>query len=199
MCIFYKVFEEDEMAKAFEVLLGFINDFDCHIDLGVLGGRVIFHVLSDFGYTDLAIKMMTREDFPSYGNWIKRGATTLWEDFLPEGEGASSMNHHFWGDISAWFIKVLLGINFNPTKHNINEVEIKPHFADSLDYAKGYHIANGGKISVFWKKEGEGVTLTLDIPTGICAFLSLPEGYVLKANGNSTCEITSGTYEIIKK
>ena len=29
--------------------------------------------------------MITRPDYPSYGNWIARGATTLWELFQPEG------------------------------------------------------------------------------------------------------------------
>ena len=103
MALHYGVFEEAEKETAFQRLLELIHDADDHIDVGVLGGRVIFHVLSDFGYSDLAFHMITREDYPSYGNWIKRGATTLWENFLPDG--VSSMNHHFWGDISLIIIK----------------------------------------------------------------------------------------------
>ena len=51
----------------------------------MLGGRVIYRVLAENGYIDLAYNMIVRPDYPSYGNWIKRGATTLWEGFYPEG------------------------------------------------------------------------------------------------------------------
>ncbi len=68
MCLFYGVFEKEEESAAFDGLLKLIREADDHIDVGVLGGRVIFHVLTRFGYSDLAFKMITREDYPSYGN-----------------------------------------------------------------------------------------------------------------------------------
>ena len=92
---------------------------------------MIFHVLSRFGYSDLAFKMITREDYPSYGNWVKRGATTLRENFLPDN--VASMNHHFWGDVSAWFIKCVAGIRPNPSKHNVNELKIAPSFIEKME------------------------------------------------------------------
>lgn len=96
MGLFYNIFEGEEKQTAFNVLLNFVHEADDHMDVGVLGGRVIFHVLSEYGYTDLALKMIIRLDYPSYGNWIERGATTLWENFNPEF--VNSPNHHFfWG------------------------------------------------------------------------------------------------------
>ena len=77
MALYYGIFEKEEEQKAVERLLDFIKEYDDHLYTGVLGARVIFHVLSKFGYTDLAFKMIAREDHPSYGNRIKRGATTL--------------------------------------------------------------------------------------------------------------------------
>lgn len=93
---------------------------------GVLGGRVIFHVLTDFGRSDLAFNMIVRPDFPSYGNWVARGATSLWEDFQPEGGDVTSHNHHFWGDISSWFIQALAGIRFNPHRRSLLERTFAP-------------------------------------------------------------------------
>lgn len=46
--------------------------------------RVLFRVLSDFGEPDLAFKLITRSDYPSYGNFVERGLTALPEDFLRE-------------------------------------------------------------------------------------------------------------------
>jgi alpha-L-rhamnosidase len=195
MCIFYDVFEESEKAKAFKVLLDTINSADEHIDLGVLGGRVIFHVLTQFGYSDLAFKMIVREDYPSYANILTRGATTLWENFHPTG--VSSMNHHFWGDISAWFIKCIAGINPNPTRKNINEVLIKPNFISSLEYASAYHIAPLGKIEVLWKKRGEEIVLTVKMPSGVFGEIKLPEGYCFE-DMTSSKVAEEKEYKIIK-
>ena len=195
MCLYYGVFEETEKQAAFEELLKMIHELDDHIDIGVLGGRVIFHVLSQFGYSDLAFKMITREDYPSYGNWIKRGATTLWETFLPD-EAFSSMNHHFWGDISAWFIKCLAGIRLNPTKHNVNEVEIKPCFVSALDSANAYHIAPKGRIAVSWERKDGDIILNAEIPEGMTAVAVLEKGFLFKEGMTETRYIVSGTYEI---
>ena len=196
MGLYYGVFEPDEEEKAFENLLGFIRACDDHFDVGVLGGRVIFHVLSKFGHSDLAFKMITREDFPSYGNWIARGATTLWETFY--AEGVASMNHHFWGDISAWFIKCIGGIKLNKSGNNVNEVEISPSFIGALDYASAYHIAPAGEIVSTWRREGEEIVLSLSIPSGVDATLVLEDGYCVECGGNEK-KVTSGTYKIISK
>lgn len=196
MCLYYGVFEQEEETAAFEKLLQLVHAEDDHMDVGVLGGRVIFHVLAQFGHADLAFQMITREDFPSYGNWVKRGATTLWETFNPVT--TSSMNHHFWGDISAWFVKTIAGICLNPTKHNVNEVAIRPHFIDALTEAAAYHMAPSGKIASSWKRTGNGVVLELEIPSGMAATAALPQGYHFE-NGSVSLSVTTGSYRIIKE
>lgn len=189
MALHYGVFEESEKEKAFLRLLELIHGADDHIDVGVLGGRVLFHVLSAFGHSDLAFRMITREDYPSYGNWIKRGATTLWENFLPDG--VSSMNHHFWGDISAWFIKCLAGICITDRQ----SVVIRPSFVKSLNSVSAYHITSEGKVSVSWHREGDTILLDVKIPDGMDATASLEAGYHFTnvAEGDL---LTSGRYVI---
>ncbi len=195
MCLYYGVFEPSEENVAFDRLLEMIHEFDDHIDVGVLGGRVIFHVLTRFGYSDLAYKMITREDYPSYGNWLARGATTLWENFSPDS--VSSMNHHFWGDISAWFIKCLAGIQLNPDKNNVNTLKIAPSFISALDTVSAYHIAPSGKISVMWKRTEEGIILDVQIPEGICATAEMEPQFCFE-DGERSKSIVSGSYRIIK-
>lgn len=193
--LYYNVFENGERERAFAKLLDMVHEADDHIDVGVLGGRVIFHVLTEFGYADLAFKMITREDYPSYGNWVKRGATTLWENFNPTS--VLSMNHHFWGDISTWFIKAITGIRPNPNGNDVSELEIAPNFIGALDHASAYHIAPSGKISSAWRREGERIILELKIPEAMHAVAKLPLGYLFE-NGESCTTVTSGRYEIIK-
>jgi len=160
-----------------------------------LGSRVLFQVLSRYDHSDLALKMILHPTFPSYANWLERGATTLWEGFRETGVG--SMNHHFWGSISAWFIKCLAGIQFNPHLHNTGEVEISPAFVEALDHAEGFYEAPAGKIAVSWKREKEGVLLTLEIPEAMQATAVAPNGYRF-ADGTAEKTVTSGNYPMIK-
>ena len=194
MCLYYGIFCETEKKAAFEKLLEMIHAMDDHIDVGVLGGRVIFHVLSEFRYSDLAYYMITRDDYPSYGNWLKRGATTLWEDFFPDK--ASSMNHHFWGDICAWFVKRIVGLQLNPDKHNINTLKIKPAFIRKLDHASAYHDLPSGRISVSWKREDQHILLEVSIPKNVDAAAELDSAYCFE-DGTQYKSVSSGTYKII--
>ena len=165
MAIFYNVFTEEEKPEAFRVLLRKLAEENDHLDTGVLGARVIFHVLSDFGYADYAYKIMTDTEAPSYGHFVARGETALPEHFLRYDQSVSSLNHHFFGDVSAWFIKSICGINLNPNADNIHYLKIAPHFISALDYAEAYHIAPDGKISVKWERKGDTVELYLEAPS----------------------------------
>lgn len=191
MGLYYNIFESGEKQSAFEVLLKLVHEADDHIDVGVLGGRVIFHVLSEFGFTDLALKMIVRPDYPSYGNWIERGATTLWENFEPEF--VYSPNHHFWGDISAWFIKTLAGINYNPTGLNLKEISLKPDFANELQYADGYYETIYGIIRLTWKRNSGNISLCIKIPKEVLGELCLPNKYCFE-DGNRVKSLTEGEY-----
>lgn len=189
MCLYYGIYSDGEFDKAFNVLLRLIRDAGDHMDVGVLGGRVIFRLLAEHGHADLALKMIAREDYPSYGNWIKRGATTLWENFAPDS--VLSMNHHFWGDISAWFMQYPGGIRLNPSKKDPGEVLIAPEFTDKLTRASAFHDAPSGRISVNWIRKGDGVDLKIEIPAGMKATLRIPKGYTA-ANTDGDIALESG-------
>lgn len=194
MAIWYNVFNEDEKPGAFEQLLRMIEKTDGHMAVGVLGGRVIFHLLSSRGQSDLAFEMITRTDYPSYGNWIKRGATTLWEGFHEEGGYVDSMNHHFWGDISSWFIKDIAGIKYNEALKRQEELEIYPAFVEKLDYADAWHESPHGTVSVSWKRENGYVNLKATYPVGLNTRVCLPCGWkvISKQETDTGTEIICG-------
>jgi len=54
MCLYYGVFERDEEERAFAQLLKLVRDFDDHIDVGVLGARVIFLRMKNICVTGLS-------------------------------------------------------------------------------------------------------------------------------------------------
>ncbi len=197
MSIFYNVFDECEKSEAFQRLLDCIDAKNGHFDSGYLGNRVIFHVLSMFGKTDLALNMILRPDFPSYTYPILQyDATSMWEDMHLEPK--NSLNHHFFGDIANFFIKRVAGLLVNPNRNSPNEYEIKPNFAEILTFAEADFLMPCGKISVKWEKSGDKITLTLDAPEGSCGVIKLPEGYVFENTDQSTLIGASGVFTVIK-
>lgn len=199
MAIYYGLFEDDEKPAAFERLLEFIRQRGGHFHGGVLGGRVIYRLLAENGEAELAYNMIVRPDFPSYGNWIIRGATTLWEEFYPEkGEGdlvrISSHNHHFWGDVSAWFYRYLAGININPTRQDANNINIEPVFIEKLDFVKASYAAKDGTVTVAWKRKGNTVIINTELTGKVYGKIILPDGFAFENNsrekGLQTAEYT---------
>ena len=108
-------------------------------------------------------------------------------------EDPASMNHHFWGDISAWFIKHLAGICYNPAGNDWQRVDICPQFPAELEDAKGWFDSNYGKITASWQREGEKIRLSLQIPEGFRGTVKLPAGWTLE-NGSSQAPAVTGTY-----
>ncbi len=198
MALFYGICDTEEEEKlAFARLLEAIEKADGHMTGGVLGGRVIFRVLADHGEVDLALRMITRKDAPSYGYMIDEGMTALGEALIDHQMGAS-LNHHFWGDISAFFMEYLAGIRLNPTLGDLSEVFIAPLFPESLSFAEGFHIAPMGEIRSRWEKNGDGsITLSITLPASMHGAILLPAGYAL-ADGQNAYRAVSGNYRIIK-
>ena len=196
MAIHYGIFEPGERPAAFQKLLQFIRESGDKMDVGVLGARVLFHVLAESGHTELALKLIRGPEFPSYGYWLECGATSLWENFFP-GDVADSRNHHFWGDISHFFIRQLAGIRLDPTGRDVNRLDIVPRFPESLSHAEGWYRAPAGEVRSAWVREGEIIRLTLEIPQGMKGRI-LPEPGYSFTDGFHTKPLASGTW-LLKK
>ena len=207
ICIYYNVFNEGEKAQACKVLVDIIHEADDHFDCGMIGLRTVFHVLSDCGESELAYKMITRDDYPSYGMFVRRGLTTLAEDFTPECEWdkPASLNHHFMGDVNNWFTQRIVGIRVNPRLTGADDIDVTPFFLKSLDFAEGFYTLPCGKAEVKWKKTGDKrYSLDVSVPEKSKGFIRLPDGFLFvdsenekSALNNSSCiELKSGSYII---
>ena len=175
MGIYYGIINEDEKNKAFDYLLHVIRHDDYHIGCGVLGGRVLFHVLAENGEIDTALKILTNPTAPSYMQWVIEGNTALCEGF-GEYDGLSSHNHHFWGNISAFFMEQICGI-----KVCADTINIEPHFPSEINSASANFDSIFGTVSVAWKRENDEIVFNLEYPekaNGIFQY----NGYVCPAN-----------------
>lgn len=199
MVIFYGLVEGVEKKKVLDYLLTHIGWDKEHMNVGVHGGRVLFRVLCDNGYADLAFKMIARTDYPSYGNWIARGATTLWEFFDAEGCGKiDSLNHHFWGDVSAWFYRYLAGMDINPTASDINNVNIAPIFVDEVNHVAAEHLLPAGLLAVEIKRDDDKGIINISCPARLHGDMILPDGWMFESAQN-TVPLENGCFKILKK
>ena len=74
--------------------------------VGILGMKALPNALTKYGYTDVAYKILSRTDYPSYGYWKSLGETTLCELW----EENQSRNHHMYSDAVNWIIRNIGGI-----------------------------------------------------------------------------------------
>lgn len=196
--IYYGLFEEGEKQAAFAQLLKFVHAADDHIDIGLIGTKVLFRVLADFGEADLAYKMITRRDYPSYGHFIEQGLTALPEEFIKDDEFPSSLNHHFLGDYSAWFIQYVAGLNINPHRDGCKTAGIKPHFIAALDFAEAHYDTVCGRLSVRWERTENGIELDINAPEGISGDILLPVGYTFAESRLSWKKLETGRFTVVK-
>lgn len=196
MGIYYDILEEDEKAKAFETLVEIIHRDNDYIGTGVLGLRVIFHVLSEFGRQDLAYKMITNKEIPSYAYLVLTDNSTMDENM--GNPGAGSKNHHFMSDVAAWFMKALCGINYNPKITGEKVVVISPKFLDNVTEASAEYNAPEGRIFVSYKQVGDKTEFSLEVPKNLKTKIILQKDRC-DLLGRSEFAAASGKYIIKKK
>ncbi len=197
MAIYYNIFDESEKQEAFKRLVEIIAENDDHVDFGFIGIRPVFRVLCDYGRADLAYKMIARPDYPSYGNWVKRGYTALPENFHPENEFPDSLNHHNYSDVSAIFMRYFAGINVNPYRDDCKEINIEPCFIAPLTEVTAFYDSTEGRVEVSWRKNGNIITLEIKKPREIYGQIILPKGFTFKKTCFSRQKLESGVYEIL--
>ncbi len=185
--LYHGLFTPEEGPAAVAHLLALIEAANGTFDCGILGLRVLFHVLSAHGHADLAFKLITQETFPSYGYMIACGATTLWETFHRIEGTSPSLNHHFFGDILSWFLQNAVGIRVNPHRRDPNELRVSPTLVDTLAHARGSYGAPAGEVTVAWERRGEGLVLSYSVPAGVTAELCV-EGWETR-DGRATAPL----------
>ncbi len=179
MAIYCGIFEDGEKQAAGRELVKLLDGGKGLIGMGILGARVLFHVLTSIGEAELAYELITRSEYPSYGYLIEKGLTSLPEKFTPDVNDMASLNHHFFGDINHWFLRTVTGINVNPDENDPNRIVIRPHFIKGLKSAEGEYDAPGGRVSVKWTRIDENsVDIDIKFPEGVRGSIILPEGYM---------------------
>jgi alpha-L-rhamnosidase len=172
-------------------LAGRVERDSVKLDVGLLGTKTILNALSENGFTELAYRLATRETEPSWGWWIKNGATTLYENWPVHAGSDASLNHIMFGEIGAWFFKGLGGILPDTAAPGFKHILLRPHIVAGLDHFTATHRSPYGWICSGWKHEKGQLIYFATIPAGSTATLQLsaPDQPIPR-----TLELSAGEY-----
>ncbi|MCD8295346.1 MAG: glycoside hydrolase family 78 protein [Clostridia bacterium] len=182
----FGMFPEGQKEKAVENLKSLVEKGGCRIGTGFPGTPFILSALADNGAADVAFKMLTCTDCPSWLYEVKSGGTTIWErwDGLnPDGsvklpdDGTDCMisfNHYASGAVGNFLYTRIAGIEM--TKPGYREFNIKPLVGGGITYASATHECPYGEISSKWKIEDGLFTLAVKVPMGTTCDIVLPDG-----------------------
>ena len=151
-------------------LIADIKEHGNRLTTGDVGNRYLFQALALNGQNELLYTMLNHYETPGYGYQIRKGATTLTEQWDPEQ--GSSLNHFMMGQIDEWLFKTLAGIQNQPGTHGLRHLLIAPTLVGDLQYVKASTASLYGKISVDCSR----TRLTVEIPVGSDATIVLPDG-----------------------
>ncbi|MFF0160558.1 family 78 glycoside hydrolase catalytic domain [Streptomyces sp. NPDC005263] len=182
-----KTLADNEKALA-TLLADRIVAADQHIQNDMYGSRYEFNILSEYGYTDIALKAVTRTGQPGYVHQIAKGATSLWEQWTDR----LSVNHHYRSNVATWFYQSLAGIR--PTSTAYETLRIRPYIpsaavnsrvpknTEDLDLAPATldHVSASidtvrGRVSAQWRRRSDGrIALAVTIPYNTEAEIWVP-------------------------
>ncbi|MBB3187003.1 alpha-L-rhamnosidase [Microbacter margulisiae] len=191
---FGMVNNDNENAVFHQMLDKIVNQDKMHISTGVIGTQWLLQELTQQGRTDVAFRIATQKDYPSWGYMVENGATTTWE--LWDGNTASpkmsSRNHvMLLGDLIAWMYEDLAGIQTHPNHPGFKWLVMEPHPAETLKDVSAQTMTPYGVVKSAWTLHKGIFTWHVSIPANTRANLLIPASTVndITENGNPVMKI----------
>ncbi len=175
---------EEVKSKVVESLRKELEANGSRLNTGIFATRYLLEVLSDNGLNDLAYEIMATDKFPSFGDWLAQGSTTMWETW----NGKMSRNHPMFGGCLTWFSETLAGINIDENAPGYKHIIIRPVLASKLESVTWSAKTPYGIVrSAVKHKDGKG-TLDVTVPVGSTATVYIPgsdEGVEIRQGSHS--------------
>ena len=208
----YDLIPEALQDRVVENLVLSLERRDWKLSTGFLGTPLLCSVLTKFGRTDIAYRLLLQKEYPSWLYPVLQGATTMWERWnswtKEDGfgnTGMNSFNHCACGAVGEWMATTVGGISF--AEPGYKKVRIAPIPGEGITWAKTSYESPYGKISVDWKTEGSAFELNFTVPSnttaevlvsGADASLELPDGITLVGETASgiECIALPGVYRL---
>ncbi|MFV1967493.1 MAG: family 78 glycoside hydrolase catalytic domain [Pirellulaceae bacterium] len=148
-----------------------------HTSVGLIGTQWQMQVLTDIGRPEVAYRIATRTERPSWGYMISKGATTSWErwdtdtqDGGMNGESQKILS----GNFEAWCYQTLGGINYDRSRPGFKHIILRPRPVGDLTWARASHVSVYGKIVSDWKLADGRIHWRVVVPPNTAATAYIP-------------------------
>ncbi len=177
----FDMLPENLRQQAVDFLVNNITSYGDHLTTGFLGTPYLCHVLTRFGRTDIAYKLLLQESYPSWLYPVKMGATTIWErwdgikaDGTFQTTDMNSFNHYAYGAIGDWMYRVMAGLDSDDSRPGYKKVIIAPHPGGKLTQAAAKLETMYGLTASEWQIDNGKFKLRVTIPPNTTALIRLP-------------------------
>ncbi|MFN0176430.1 MAG: family 78 glycoside hydrolase catalytic domain [Saprospiraceae bacterium] len=177
----FDLLPENQREQAAKNLAENIKNYGDHLTTGFLGTPYLCHVLTRFGYNDLAYTLLNQKTYPSWLYPVTMGATTIWERWDGIGPDSSfqavtmnSFNHYAYGAIGDWMYRVMAGLDTETDAPGYKAIRIQPRPGGGFTEASATLQTLYGQASSRWQQNDKTLTLNVDIPANTTATIMVP-------------------------
>jgi len=168
-----------QRRTAADRLARLVLDDDARIATGFVGTPLICDALTDGGHLDVAYRLLTQTECPSWLYPVTMGATTIWErwdSLRPDGTlnpgGMTSFNHYALGAVADWLHRVVGGLA--PASPGYRTIRFRPRPGGGITWATARHETPYGTASIAWEQTPTGMTADVVVPEGCEGVVHLP-------------------------
>lgn len=183
--------DPDARARAATQLVRILREGHYVIGTGFVGTPLICDALTDTGHLDDAYHLLTNDACPSWLYTVKMGGTTIWErwdSMLPDGSinpgDMTSFNHYALGAVADFMHRVIGGLA--PAEPGYRRVRVAPRPGGGLTAAVTRHRSPYGDVGVSWRRDGDELSVEVEVPVGVTAMIDLPDVQVEVGHGRHT-------------
>jgi alpha-L-rhamnosidase len=185
----FDMLPEGLRKQAADRLVENVKSYGTHLTTGFLGTPYLCHVLTRFGYTDIAYQLLLQKSYPSWLYPVTMGATTIWErwdgqkpDSTFQTPDMNSFNHYAYGAIGDWMYRVMAGLDTYEDGVGYKHSRIMPHIGGGFTSAAASLDTYYGKLNSSWKLEGDKLTLDIEVPANTTATVYVPSEELSKVS-----------------
>ena len=192
IAISLKLAPEEDREEIGKNILADIKRMRYHSTCGNQGYRHLFYAMSELGYTDEMIEVITNPEYPGWGYMVECGATTVWERWEKEMQcEMHSFDHPMFGSYDGWMYEYLGGIRLDEEAFGADKLVIAPQIAKGITFVESSIDTIRGKVVSRWEKINESIVYEFTIPQGTVAEVNVV--------GMEKQTLTAGDYRFTEK
>lgn len=179
--------DSETRPKVIQKLAEAVEGAGYTMNTGFLSTPFILQQLTDNGFTDHAFQLLEQTKYPSWLHSVTLGATTILENWNGLDNYTGSFNHYSYGAVCDFLFSRVAGIQPDESVPGYKHFFLQPVTGGTLTHAEASYDSVYGRIRSSWRKSGDVVKYSFEIPANTKATVLLP--------GQEPVELGSGSYD----